>query len=76
MDWRVAHGLAGPDTDVEARSAARVAPGGHSVMHALAVGSPVAACGSPVGQITDEPWPPAAAGGCERCAATVATYLG
>ena len=76
MDWRVAHGVAGSDTDVDARSGARIAQHGDGErVHALAVGSPVAACGAPVGQVTDATWPPVPQGGCERCERTVATYL-
>jgi hypothetical protein len=44
-------------------------------LHALALGSPVAACGAPVGEVTDATWPPVPQGGCERCERTVATYL-
>lgn len=84
MDWRVGYGLEGSGATVGANVGANVgsAPdaatvaqvGADTVAHAVAPGSPVAACGVPARQAGSASWPPGDATGCPRCTEITATF--
>ena len=73
MKLMTGHAVMGAGIDVDATAMARLHAAAPS--HAVREGSPTTVCGAPVGDVSEQPWPPDGER-CGLCEQIVASFAG